>query len=255
MIERRPMIAGNWKMYTDIFESVNLVKAVSAGLRGDEEVDVLVAPPFTNLSVAKPFAENARILLAAQNMHWEESGAFTGEISGPMLRAAGCTHVILGHSERRHIFRETDEDVNRKAQAAARSGLIPIVCIGETLEEREAGKTFAVIERQLAGSLSAFLVGGDLPAGTILAYEPVWAIGTGRTATPAQAQDVHQAIRSWLTERFGGAVSGRTRVLYGGSVKPDNITDLMSEPDIDGVLVGGASLKAESFLGIVHYRK
>jgi len=255
MIERRPMIAGNWKMHTDIFESVNLVKAISAGLRGDEEADVLVAPPFTNLSVVKPFAENARILLGAQNMHWEGSGAFTGEVSASMLRAAGCTHVILGHSERRHIFGESDADVNRKVEAAAKSGLIPIVCIGETLEEREAGRTFEVIAGQLAGSLAAFTDGRDLPAETIIAYEPVWAIGTGRTATPAQAQEVHRSIRRWLGERFGEKVSEHTRILYGGSVKPDNISALMSEQDIDGALVGGASLKAESFLGIVQFRK
>jgi len=252
---RIPMIAGNWKMNLTLAEAPQLVKALADGIKGLDGVEVLVAPPFTALTRVKEAIGRAPFLLAGQNMHWEAQGAFTGEVSAAMLADAGCTHVILGHSERRTLFGETDDVIDRKAAAAVKKGLIPIVCIGETLEEREKGLTFQIIERQLSLSLKSFREGKDLPPTTILAYEPVWAIGTGRTATPEQAQEVHQRIRQWLKQQFGERTSESIRILYGGSVKPDNAGDLMSKPDIDGALVGGASLKPESFLPIVHFNK
>jgi triosephosphate isomerase len=253
MKTRIPLIAGNWIMNLTLAEAAQLVKAVADGIKGLAGVEVLVAPPFTTLLRVKEAIGKAPILLAGQNMHWEAQGAFTGEVSASMLADAGCTHVILGHSERRTLFGETDELIDRKAAAAVKKGLIPIVCIGETLEEREKGLTFQIIERQLSLSLKGFREGKSLPFTTILAYEPVWAIGTGRTATPEQAQEVHQFIRQWLKAPFGERAAETVRILYGGSVKPDNVRDLMSKPDIDGALVGGASLKPESFLPIVRF--
>ncbi len=253
MKARLPMIAGNWKMNLTSGEAVQLVKAMVDQTRGLDGVEVLVAPPFTALMRVKEAIGKARILLAGQNMHWEAQGAFTGEVSADMLADAGCTHVILGHSERRTLFGETDEVIDRKTAAAVKKGLIPIVCIGETLEEREKGLTFQIIERQLSQSLKSFREWKKIPPTTVLAYEPVWAIGTGRTATPEQAQEVHQFIRQWLKEQFGEQPAEAIRILYGGSVKPDNVRDLMSKPDIDGALVGGASLKPESFLPIVRF--
>jgi triosephosphate isomerase len=249
------MIAGNWKMNLTLAEAAQLVHAIAHGIRGLDGVEVLVAPPFTSLLRVKEAIGRAPILLSGQNMHSEAQGAFTGEVSAAMLVDAGCTHVILGHSERRTLFGETDEVIDRKAAAAVKKGLIPIVCIGETLEEREKGLTFQIIERQLNLSLNNFREGKNLLPSTILAYEPVWAIGTGRTATPEQAQEVHQFIRQWLKAQFGGQTAQAIRILYGGSVKPDNVRDLMSKPDIDGALVGGASLKPESFLPIVRFRE
>jgi triosephosphate isomerase len=248
------MIAGNWKMNLTLAEAAQLVKALAEGMKGLVGVEVLVAPPFSALLRVKEAIGKAPILLAGQNMHWEAQGAFTGEVSASMLADAGCTHVILGHSERRTLFGETDEVIDRKAAAAVKKGLIPVVCIGETLEEREKGFTFQIIERQLSLSLKSFREGKSLPSTTILAYEPVWAIGTGRTATPEQAQEVHQFIRQWLKAQFGENTAEAVRILYGGSVKPDNVRELMSKPDIDGALVGGASLKPESFLPIVRFR-
>jgi triosephosphate isomerase len=248
------MIAGNWKMNLTLAEAAQLVKALAGGMKGLVGVEVLVAPPFSALLRVKEAIGKAPILLAGQNMHWEAQGAFTGEVSASMLADAGCTHVILGHSERRTLFGETDEVIDRKAAAAVKKGLIPVVCIGETLEEREKGFTFQIIERQLSLSLKSFREGKSLPSTTILAYEPVWAIGTGRTATPEQAQEVHQFIRQWLKAQFGENTAEAVRILYGGSVKPDNVRELMSKPDIDGALVGGASLKPESFLPIVRFR-
>jgi triosephosphate isomerase len=245
------MIAGNWKMNLSLLEAASLIKAIREGIQDQDSVDVLVAPPFTTLAVVKGLIGDTGILLSAQNMHWEPSGAYTGEISSAMLSEAGCSHVILGHSERRSLFKETDEMVDKKANTAVESGLIPIICIGETLEEREAGETFGVLKTQMTGSLNHFLNNRLLPHTTILAYEPVWAIGTGRTATPEQAQEVHQFLREFLAERFDTATAQAIRILYGGSVKPDNIKDLISKPDIDGALVGGASLKADSFLPII----
>jgi triosephosphate isomerase len=253
MNQRKPFIAGNWKMNLDLTQSVWLVKAITENIRNLEGVDVLVGPPFTSLHAVKEAIADAKIFLAAQNMHWESSGAYTGEVSPSMLIEAGCTHVILGHSERRHLFGETDERIDRKAEAACKVGLTPIVCIGETLEEREKERTEEVIGSQLQGSLRNFCDKGALPCSIVLAYEPVWAIGTGRTATPGQAQEVHHFIRQWLTRHFDAKTAGSVRILYGGSVKPDNIKDLMSMADVDGALVGGASLKADSFIPIIRF--
>lgn len=253
MNNRMPLIAGNWKMNLDIKQSTALVAAIAEGIKDLSGVEVLVAPPFTNLYAVKQAIGKAEILLAAQNMHWEKEGAFTGEVSAQMLIDTGCSHVILGHSERRSIFKETDEVINSKVKAAFPAGLTPIVCIGETLAERENEKTFVVVGSQLKGSLEFFIEEGSLPKSVILAYEPVWAIGTGRTATPEQAHEVHLFIRNWLKETFGKETSDQIRILYGGSVKPENASALMSCPDIDGALVGGASLKPESFLGIIRF--
>lgn len=253
MTARTPLLAGNWKMNLNFDQSTALVKAIAIGIRDLSGVEVLVAPPFTSLHVVRQAIGNSSIYLAAQNMHWEKDGAFTGEVSAQMLIEAGCSHVILGHSERRSLFKERDEMINYKVKSAVSAGLIPIVCVGETLEERENSWTFDVIRNQLSGSLKHFVDEKNLPVSTILAYEPVWAIGTGRTATPEQAQEVHVFIRNWLTETFGKNASDQIRILYGGSVKPDNIKALMSNPDIDGALVGGASLKPESFIGIIKF--
>lgn len=253
MTDRIPLIAGNWKMNLNIDQSVALVKAIGEGIKDISGIDVLVAPPFTNLYAVKKAIGDAGVLLAGQNMYWEDAGAFTGEVSPQMLVDDGCSHVILGHSERRSLFKETDEMINSKVSAAFQAGLTPIVCIGETLAERENGWTFDVIRNQLKGSLRFLVEEGRMPASTVLAYEPVWAIGTGKTATPDQAQEVHLFIREWVKETFDRETSDQVRILYGGSVKPDNATALMSCPDIDGALVGGASLKAESFMGIIKF--
>jgi len=253
-MSRIPMIAGNWKMNLNRDESVRLVKAIAGTIGPMDDPEVLVAPPFTVLSVVKEAIGQGKILLGAQNVHWELEGAYTGEISPAMLKEAGCTHVILGHSERRSIFMETDAMIDRKSKAVVEMGLIPIVCIGETLEQREAGKTFEIIQGQLDGSLRNFRENKGMPSTAVLAYEPVWAIGTGRTATPQQAQEVHRFVRDWLRSQFGQGLSTATRILYGGSVKPDNIKELMAMPDIDGALVGGASLKADSFTRIIKFR-
>ena len=255
MNHRKVLIAGNWKMNLTVIESIRLVQAVADGISGDIGVDVLVAPPFTHLSEVHRALRGKPILLGAQNIYWESSGAYTGEVSAQMVKEVGCSHVILGHSERRCDFGETDDTVNLKIQAAMTEGLIPIVCIGETLEEREEGRAFDVIRNQLAGSLRQFRQEKDLPLDLILAYEPVWAIGTGKTASPEQAQEIHQYIRQWLQENFGDDTGSVIRVLYGGSVKGKNAKELLSQPDIDGALVGGASLKADSFLPIIHYDK
>lgn len=253
MNQRKPFIAGNWKMNLTLRESADLVRDLAEQIRGLKTVEVLVAPPFLAIPRVKSVLGETGILLAAQNMHWEAGGAFTGEVSPPMLVEAGCSHVILGHSERRNLFGETDETVDRKAEAAYKHGLTPIICIGETLEEREEGRTAEVIESQLRGSLKNFRDKKVLPKATLLAYEPVWAIGTGKTATPEQAQEVHLQIRQWLAEHFDRATADAVRILYGGSVKPDNIKELMAKPDVDGALVGGASLKASSFVPIVRF--
>ena len=248
---RRPLIAGNWKMFKTVAEALSLVEALRADLRHD--VDTLVAPPFTALTAVAQALGDSRIGLAAQNMHWEPEGAFTGEVSPVMLRAAGCSHVILGHSERRQLFGETDDGVARKTRSALAHGLTPVVCVGETLGERESSRTMEVVERQVERALRE--VTPDQAATLVLAYEPVWAIGTGRTATPDQAQEVHAFIRRSVSASHGEAVAAALRILYGGSVKPDNIGALMAEPDLDGALVGGASLDAQAFLKIVHFRR
>jgi triosephosphate isomerase len=253
MIKRTPLIAGNWKMNLGLEEATRLIKGIAEGIKDMEGVEVLVAPPFTSLAAVKEVIGKSPIFLAAQNMHWEKNGAFTGEISPQMLVEAGCSHVILGHSERRSLFKESNEMINLKVNAAITAGLIPIICIGETLEERDGGNTFDVVKEQLAGSLKSLTDAGEMPNTTILAYEPVWAIGTGRTATPDQAQEVHHFIRGWINEAFDRDSADSTRILYGGSVKPDNAKDLMARPDIDGALVGGASLKVDSFMGIIRF--
>jgi len=255
MTQRTPMIAGNWKMNLTLDESVVLVENLVDGIKDLSEVDVLVAPPFTSLATVKEAIGDSGIFLGAQNMHWESNGAYTGEISGSMLKEAGCTHVILGHSERRSHFKEPSEWIDLKVKTAFSVGLVPIVCIGETIEEREKGAAFKVIEEQLTGSLKYLLDDKQMPKVTILAYEPVWAIGTGHTATPDQAQEIHQFIRQWMKDNFDQQTAGQVRILYGGSVKPDNVKDLMSRPDIDGALVGGASLKADAFLPVIKFQE
>ncbi len=254
MFERTPMIAGNWKMNLRPEEAVALIKTISFETKDVEGVEILVAPPFTLLGRVREAIGNTGIYLAGQNMHWEMAGAYTGEISGRMLQDATCTHVILGHSERRELFHETDETVDLKVKAASFLGLIPIVCVGETLAQREAGQTFDVIKKQLDLSLKNFKADEKMSPSTILAYEPVWAIGTGLTATPDQAQEVHQFIRKWMEDEFNSGTAAQVRILYGGSVKPDNVSDLMSRPDIDGALVGGASLKGDSFVKIIRFQ-
>lgn len=253
MTDRIPLIAGNWKMNLTLLEAASLVKSIRDHIQDLGGVDVIVAPPFTALATVKGIIGDANILLAGQNMHWERDGAYTGEISPLMLLEAGCTHVILGHSERRMHFQETDGLVDMKASAAVQLGLIPIICIGETLQEREEGQTFGVVRKQLEGSLKTFRDDKTLPSSTILAYEPVWAIGTGRTATPDQGQEVHHFVREWIGETFSRETADLIRILYGGSVKPDNVKDLMSMTDIDGALVGGASLKADSFIPLIKF--
>lgn len=247
----RPLfIAGNWKMNPGSHAvAVELAEQVKVGVGTMAEVRVAVCPPSVFLHQIDAVLAGSPIGLGAQNMHWKPDGAYTGEVSGAMLNDAGCTHVILGHSERRHGMGETDAQVNLKLVAALGAGLIPIVCIGETLEERQAERTEAVVEAQLNGSLAGLTP--EQMVGTVLAYEPVWAIGTGLTATPAQAQAVHAFIRKRLAATFGEATAARVVVQYGGSVKASNAKDLLACPDIDGALVGGASLQAPEFLGII----
>jgi len=246
-------MAANWKMNLSLDEARGLLNGVRSAKIDFNKVDVLVAPPFTTLQLANELLAGTDILIAGQNMHWESKGAFTGEISPLMLKEAGCSHVILGHSERRALFFETSDIVNSKVDAAIETGLIPIVCIGETLKEREDKKTFDIIRTQLNKSLKTNCKKRNLPQSIILAYEPVWAIGTGKTATPEVAQKVHLFIRRWLIENFDHNTGETIRILYGGSVKPDNIKELMLQPDIDGALIGGASLEADSFLSIIRF--
>lgn len=247
---RKAIIAGNWKMHKTADETVAFVKQLRSKLESaNPSCEVLVGPPFTALQAGCEAADGSIIGVAAQNMYWETSGAFTGEISPGMLTALGCSHVILGHSERRAYFLESDDSVNKKVKAAQENGLIPIVCVGETLEERERGETFDRVGRQISGGLDKVEVTD--PERLVIAYEPVWAIGTGKTATPDQAQEVHAFIRELLVRKYGEEGGSGLRILYGGSVKPDNTKGLMSRPDIDGGLVGGASLKVDDFFGII----
>ena len=250
---RTPVIAGNWKMYNTIEQSRALVRGLKKELGDGVGVEVIVAPAFTSIGAVVDEARGSCIKVAAQNMHWEENGAFTGEVSPVMIRDAGCSHVIIGHSERRQYFAETNQTVNKKVHAALRAGLTPIMCVGETLQEREAGATMRVVETQVREGLIG--IGADDVGRIIIAYEPVWAIGTGKTATPAQAEEVHCAIRDIVAGIAGPNVAGGLRILYGGSVKPDNIDDLMREQNIDGALVGGASLKVDSFMRIVKFQR
>ena len=247
-MSRRRLIAGNWKMNLGPLEADKLAMGLKAALADVHAVDTGVAPPYLSIPAVSARLKNTGILLMAQDLHPEVSGAFTGAISGEMIRQAGCTHVLVGHSERRRVFGDSDALVNQKLHAALRAGLIPVFCIGETLEERDADSVETVIAHQLSAGLAG--LESDQVASIVLAYEPVWAIGTGRSASPAQAQEVHATIRSWLGSHCEGYVADQLRILYGGSVKPDNATDLLSQPDIDGALVGGASLDADSFRAI-----
>jgi triosephosphate isomerase len=246
---RRPLLAANWKMNKKIDDTQAFLEEFIPLVWNVKDVDIVIAPPYTALYTASNLLKITSVSLAAQNMYHAEKGAFTGEISPAMLTDVGCTHVILGHSERRSIFGETDETINNKVHSARNFGLEVIFCIGETLAEREAGTTFEVLGRQLNEGLK-----GITPEGIIVAYEPVWAIGTGKTATTGQAQEVHEFVRRTLSELYG-KVSEEIRILYGGSVTPENIDSLMACADVDGALVGGAGLKAESFARIVKYNK
>ena len=246
---RTPLIAGNFKMFKTVAETVSYVHDLRGLVKDVRNVDVAIAPPFTSLAAAADATKGSPIAVGAQDMHWEREGAFTGEISAGMIHGTGATHVIIGHSERRTLFGETNDRVNKKTHAALTAGLVPIVCIGETLEQRDRNETLAVLDRQIKEGLDR--ITGEQLAGMILAYEPVWAIGTGRNATPAQAGEAHFHIRQRLKQWFGLDASERCRVLYGGSVKPDNIAKLIAEPDVDGALVGGASLDPKSFFAII----
>ncbi|RKH35032.1 triose-phosphate isomerase [Corallococcus praedator] len=247
---RRKIVAGNWKMNKAVPEALALVRELRGAVAAlGDTVEVVIAPPFVALQPVHIALEGAPIQLAAQNCHWEASGAFTGEISAGMVAELGCAYVIVGHSERRQFFGETDATVNKRAKAVKAAGMTPIVCVGETLAEREANQTLEVVERQVRGALEGFTA-ADV-ATFVMAYEPVWAIGTGRTATTAQAQEVHAAIRGLLGRLYDEGTAGRVRIQYGGSVKPDNAAELLGQPDVDGALVGGASLKAADFVAIV----
>ena len=246
---RTPFIAANWKMFKTVHEAVVFVKEFRSMVKDVDDVEIVVAPTFTAVHAVAEAARNTPIGVSGQNLHWEREGAFTGEVSGAMLREAGADYVIIGHSERRRLFGETDETVNRKVVAAFANKLTPIVCIGETLEEREANQTADVLDRQIKNGLDAMT--GDQVSALVIAYEPVWAIGTGRNATPAQAAEAHAHIRGRLRQWFGGAAADHCHVIYGGSVKPDNISELVVLPDVDGALVGGASLEVRGFFDIV----
>jgi triosephosphate isomerase (TIM) len=246
---RTPLIAGNWKMFKTVQEAVVYTKELRNLLKGANVVEVVIAPPFTALHAAAEAARNSSVGIAAQDLYWEREGAYTGEISAGMIKEAGATHVIIGHSERRALFGETDANVNKKVVAALAAGLTPIVCVGETLEQRERGETLPVLDRQLGAGLHG--VPADQVASSVVAYEPVWAIGTGRNATPAQAGEVHAHLRARVREWFGAEAAEACHLLYGGSVKPENIRDLIGQPDIDGALVGGASLNVRTFVEIV----
>lgn len=247
---RRKIIAGNWKMNKDVNETKELIKGLLKELQNiKQKCDVILCPPFTSLSEAGKLLENTAVKLGAQNMYFEESGAYTGEISASMILSSGCEYVILGHSERRTIFKESDETINKKIKHALKAGLKPIFCIGETLEQRESNQTNDIIKKQVTGGLKD-LTDHDLEK-MIIAYEPVWAIGTGKNATPEQAEEVHKFIRNLIKENFSDKTAENIVIQYGGSVKPDNASELLSQPDIDGALVGGASLKADSFTGII----
>ncbi len=249
MNPRRLIIGGNWKMYKTPSEAAATAKSLKVKLVNLEDVDVVVCPPATGIVPVVEILRQTKIKIGGQNMHWQDEGAFTGEISGKMLLDAGCEYVIIGHSERRHVFGEDDETINQKVLKALDVGLKPIFCIGEKLEEREAGKTNEVVESQIRQGLQDVKV--DNPAGLVVAYEPVWAIGTGVNATPEQAEEVHGFIRELLQDTFSVDVANKICIQYGGSVKPDNAEALLSQPNIDGALVGGASLQADSFTAII----
>ncbi len=246
---RTPIIAGNWKLNKTVSEAVALTSELKKLVKGTDGVEIVVAPTFTALHAVSNSIKDSNIQLAAQDVYWEESGAYTGEVSAPMLKDVGCDYVIIGHSERRQYFGETNETVNQKVKAVLSHNLKPIVCVGEQLEEREAGQTESIIKDHITGGTSGLTA--DALLSCVIAYEPVWAIGTGKTATPEQAQEVHQFIRNLISDNFSNEVASQVRIQYGGSVKPENAAELMAQPDVDGALVGGASLQAESFAQIV----
>ena len=241
---RKPLIAGNWKMYKTVPEAVATARDLAELVARVEDVDIMIAPPAIALSSVAPALAGSPVALGGQNLHWENEGAFTGEVSAPMLVSSGCRYVIIGHSERRQYFGETDETVNRKTRSATKAGLVPVVCVGETEAQRDAGQTFSVLDNQIKIGLKGLSL-SDL-AELVIAYEPVWAIGTGKTASGEQAQEVHRFLRELIEKIFSIDLANSVRILYGGSVKPDNAAALMAMADIDGALVGGASLKAEN---------
>ena len=246
---RKIIIAGNWKMYKTLKEGEDLTVALKRELYDVENVDIVVCPPYTLLAYIADALETSNILVGAQDIYWQDEGAFTGEVSGKMIKDTGCKYVIIGHSERRQFFGETNETVNKKIKAALKYELTPIVCVGETLTQREAGKTFAVLDEHVKGAFSGLTE--EEAEKAIIAYEPVWAIGTGKTATPDQAQEVHKYIRGLINKLFSEDLANFIRIQYGGSVKPENTLELMKQPDVDGALVGGASLQVASFASIV----
>jgi triosephosphate isomerase len=247
---RTPVIAGNWKMYKTTRQAAETIRSLAELVKGVQGVEVVICPPFTALAAAVEAAKGSPVAIGAQDCYWEKEGAFTGQVAVPMIADLGCSHCIVGHSERRQFFGETDATVDKKIEAVLANGLNCIACVGETLAEREAGQTFAVLERQVRNGLSRHLTSARL----VIAYEPVWAIGTGKTATPVQAQEAHAFIRQVVAEAASPEAAKAVRILYGGSVKPDNIATLMAQPDVDGGLVGGASLDAASFAKIVRFR-
>ena len=253
MANRRPLIAGNWKMFKTCSEAVEAAGQLVKLVAMTSDIDVMIAPQFTALAPVSDVVRGSRVSLGAQNLFWETEGAYTGEISPVMLVSVGCEYVIIGHSERRQYFDETDETVNKKIKAAIKNDLVPVLCVGESEKERESKETFSVLDKQVKKGIEGFS-SDDLEA-LVIAYEPVWAIGTGKTATTDQAQDAHQFLRSVLENSFGNMLAKSIRILYGGSVKPNNIAELMAMPDIDGALVGGASLDPETFSKIVHFNK
>lgn len=253
MNNRTPLIAGNWKMFKTGIEAVETAARLVKLVAGTTDIDVMIAPPFTALAPVSDIVRGSCVSLGAQNLFWEAQGAFTGEISPAMLVSAGCKYVIIGHSERRQYFNETDETVNKRIQAAVNNDLIPVMCVGESEKERESKDTFSVLDKQVKKGLEGF--SSDDLERLVIAYEPVWAIGTGKTATSHQAQEVHQFLRSVLEKNFGNMLAKSIRILYGGSVKSNNIAELMAMPDVDGALVGGASLDPETFSKIVQFKK
>jgi len=246
---KMPFVCGNWKMYKTVADAVKYVKEFRSLVKDVSDVEIVLAPTFTALHAAFEAARNSNVAIAAQDLYWEREGAYTGEVSASMIREAGADYVIVGHSERRTLFGETDASVNRKAIAAYAAGLTPIVCIGETLDQRERGETLDVLDRQIKVGLDSLTT--EQLGLLVLAYEPVWAIGTGRNATPAQAAEAHGHIRQRLRQWFGAEAASQCHIIYGGSVKPDNIHDLVKQPEVDGALVGGASLDVKSFVDIV----
>ena len=253
MANRRPLIAGNWKMFKTCSEAVEAAGQLVKLVAMTSDIDVMIAPQFTALAPVSDVVRGSRVSLGAQNLFWETEGAYTGEISPVMLVSVGCKYVIIGHSERRQYFDETDETVNKKIKAAIKNDLVPVLCVGESEKERESKETFSVLDKQVKKGIEVFS-SDDLET-LVIAYEPVWAIGTGKTATTDQAQEAHQFLRSVLEKSFGNMLAKSIRILYGGSVKPNNIAELMAMPDIDGALVGGASLDPETFSKIVHFNK